>query len=74
MEITITLFASFRAGRFHSKPVEYPPRTTVANVAAALALADADIGLIIVNGRQVELEQELVAGDQLSLFPLLAGG
>jgi sulfur carrier protein len=74
VEITVMLFASLRAGRFHSKPLEYPPRTTVASVAANLALADTDIGLIIVNGRQAELDRQLVAGDVLSLFPLLAGG
>jgi molybdopterin converting factor small subunit len=74
MQITVVLFASFREGRFRSKPLEYPLGTTVGAVAADLALTDADIGLIIVNGRQAELDRELAAGDVLSLFPLLAGG
>lgn len=74
MEITITLFASLRTGRFESTVREYPPLTTVGEVAADLAIRDADLGLIVVNGCQAELDRPLVAGDVLSVFPLLAGG
>jgi len=37
-------------------------------------LSDADIGMVLVNDRQAELEQELLPGDTLSLFPLVGGG
>ncbi|MSN26468.1 MAG: MoaD/ThiS family protein [Geobacter sp.] len=74
MIITVKLFASFRSGRFDIKSCEYPPGTTVADVADSLKLPQGELGIMMINSRHVKLERVLVEGDTLALFPLLGGG
>ena len=74
MEITVRLYLTFRTGRFRSEARQYPAGATVAAVARQLALADTEIGMVLINDRQAELEQELNPGDILSLFPVVGGG
>jgi molybdopterin converting factor small subunit len=74
MQITVKLFASFRAGRFIRENREVATGTRVADVADALGIALSEIGIIMINGRHAEAEQELHDGVTLSLFPLLGGG
>jgi molybdopterin converting factor small subunit len=74
MNVTVKLFASFRAGRFDIETVEYPAGTTVADVADRLKLPQSELGIMLVNSRHVKLEHILVEGDTLALFPLLGGG
>ena len=74
MEITVRLYLTFRTGRFRTETRETPPGVTAAGVARSLAIRDADIGMALVNNRQAELEQELLPGDTLSLFPVVGGG
>jgi len=74
MKITVKLFASFRAGRFEIETREYPPGTTVADVADSLKLPQSELGIMMINHRHVKLERILAEGDTLALFPLLGGG
>jgi molybdopterin synthase sulfur carrier subunit len=74
MHITVSLFLSFRTGRFHTTGLDYPDGTTVKQVVDALALREGDVGTAIVNGREAELDQVLSGGDTLLLFPLVGGG
>jgi molybdopterin converting factor small subunit len=74
MEITVRLYLTFRTGRFRTETSERPAGVTAAGVARSLAIRDADVGMVLVNNRQAELEQELLPGDTLSLFPLVGGG
>lgn len=74
MEITVRLYLTFRTGRFRTETRECPAGVTAAGVARSLAIRDADIGMVLVNNRQAELEQELLPGDTLSLFPVVGGG
>ena len=74
MKITVKLFASFRTGRFEIEAREYPPGTTVAEVADSLNLPRAELGIMMINHRHVKLERILADGDTLALFPLLGGG
>jgi len=74
MNVTVKLFASFRAGRFEIETGDYPDGTTVADVADSLKLPHAELGIMMVNNRHVKLERVLVEGDTLALFPLLGGG
>ena len=74
MQITVRLFASFRAGRFTEAKQDYAPGTRVADVVAVLGIAPADIGMIMLDNRHAEMEQELSDGARLALFPLLGGG
>jgi sulfur-carrier protein len=74
MNITVKLFASFRAGRFEIETGDYPPGTTVADVADSLKLPRTELGIMMINHRHVKLDRLLADGDTLALFPLLGGG
>jgi len=74
MTITVKLFASFRSGRFEIERRDYPPGTTVADVADSLKLPHSELGIMMINNRHVKLERVLIEGDTLALFPLLGGG
>lgn len=74
MRITVKLFASFRAGRFLRDEREVAAGTRVADVADGLDIALSEIGIIMINGRHADAEDELAEGATLSLFPLLGGG
>ena len=74
MNITVKLFASFRAGRFDIETGDYPAGTTVADVADSLKLQQSELGIMMINNRHVKLDRLLVEGDILALFPLLGGG
>jgi molybdopterin converting factor small subunit len=74
MNVTVKLFASFRAGRFEIETGDYPAGTTVADVADSLKLPHSELGIMMVNNRHVKLERVLAEGDILALFPLLGGG
>lgn len=74
MNVTVKLFASFRAGRFEIETGDYPDGTTVADVADCLKLPQSELGIMMINNRHVKLERVLVEGDTLALFPLLGGG
>jgi molybdopterin synthase sulfur carrier subunit len=74
MNITVKLFASFRAGRFDIETGDYPAGTTVADVADSLKLTQSELGIMMINNRHVKLDRLLADGDILALFPLLGGG
>jgi len=74
MNVTVKLFASFRAGRFDIETGDYPAGTTVADVADSLKLPRTELGIMMVNNRHVKLDHQLADGDTLALFPLLGGG
>jgi len=74
MNITVKLFASFRAGRFDIETGDYLAGTTVADVADSLNLPQTEVGIMMVNNRHVKLDHMLADGDVLALFPLLGGG
>lgn len=74
MEITVRLYLTFRTGRFRSEVRQYAAGATVAAVARQLAIRDTEIGMVLINDRQAELERELNPGDTLSLFPVVGGG
>ena len=74
MNVTVKLFASFRAGRFEIETGDYPSGTTVADVADRLKLPRTELGIMMINNRHVKLDHQLADGDILALFPLLGGG
>lgn len=74
MNVTIKLFATFRAGRFAVATREYLPGTTVADVMNELNLPTEEIGATLVNYCHVEEDYQLQDGDTLSIFPLVGGG
>ena len=74
MNITVKLFATFRNGRFKVEQQDWPEGTECQAIVAGLGLTEAEIGIVMINGRHVPLERILAHGDILSLFPLVGGG
>lgn len=74
MQVNVKLFATFRNGRFATARQDYAPGTRIAEVIQALAIPEAEIGMIMLNNRHAEPDQQLEDGANLALFPLLGGG
>ena len=74
MEIEVHLFATLRAGRFRSKRVELPAGSTIGDVCRQLAIGDAEVAIVMVNGSAALRDHTLETGDEVSLFPALGGG
>ncbi len=74
MQVTVKLFANFRVGRFVTATQEYPLGSCVADVISNLQIPIGEIGMIMLNNRHAEPEEQLEDGANLALFPLLGGG
>ena len=79
MKVEIRLFATLQpylpAGA-HGDGVslDVPPGATVRDVMESLKIPGGLACLTVVNGRDADPEQILAPGDELALFPPLAGG
>jgi len=65
MRVTVKLFANFRINRFKQEIREYDSTRTAGDIVEEL---------VFINGRGASMDQALVDGDTLSLFPLVGGG
>jgi molybdopterin converting factor small subunit len=75
VHLTATLRAYLPPGtRGDSVVLDLPDGTTVDQVIHSLRLPPELERLTVVNGRDAALDQRLVEGDVLSVFPPLAGG
>jgi molybdopterin converting factor small subunit len=74
MKITVKLFATFRNGRFKLAEQERPVGINCRTIVLGLGLTEAEIGIVLVNGRHATLDHVLHESDTLSLFPLVGGG
>ncbi len=74
MTITVKLFASFQTGRFAVERRDYAADTTVEDVVRDLAIPATEIGVLMVNGRHVELDRPLAPDEVLAIFPVIGGG
>ena len=74
MQVTVKLFANFRNNRFNKEVRTIAPDVTVGAIVAELAIAEDEVGVVLINGRHGNLDQSLTEGDNLSLFPLVGGG
>jgi sulfur-carrier protein len=74
MQLTVKLFATFRAGRFEAERREYPPGTKLATIVDDLHIRREEIGVLLVSGRHADLEHAPAPGDTIAIFPLLGGG
>lgn len=79
MKVEVRLFATLQS----YLPVDacgdgvslvFPPGATVGDVVASLNIPSDVACLIVVNGRDAAPEQVLAPGDELAMFPPLAGG
>jgi molybdopterin converting factor small subunit len=74
MQIHLKLFANFRFGRFTADTRDYPDGTTVVDVVRSLQIPESEIGIIMVDNKHGEAQDQLQEGANVSLFPLVGGG
>ena len=74
MRVTVKLFANFRAERFKEEVRDYQSEVTVGEIVTELAIPAPEVGIIFINGRNVQMDTPLQDGDTLSIFPLVGGG
>ena len=77
MRIGVRLQLTFKDITSHGEDLFYleaSPGATVGDVLKTLAIPDSVPKVIIVNGRAAKPDRELMEGDQLVLFPPVAGG
>jgi len=79
MKIEVKLFATLQSylpagARGDTISVDLPPDSTVGDVVASLNIPGDVACLTVVNGHDADLEQVLAPGDELAMFPPLAGG
>lgn len=74
MQVEVKLFAGFQKGRFAVRDWELDSGTTIQRVVDEMGIPNAEIGVMMVNGRHAKFDRELAAGDVLAIFPVIGGG
>ncbi|AFL69060.1 MoaD/ThiS family protein [Sulfurospirillum barnesii] len=75
MHVFVKLFAQYREGRFKAEQKEYPEGTTAQTVIDTLDLESVSpLGVLMANGRHVDVSYVLQEGDEIALFPKVGGG
>lgn len=75
MNVVVKLFAQYREGRFKVQECEYPANTTAREIIDALNLESVSpLGVLMVNGKHVDVTYHLQEGDVIALFPKVGGG
>ncbi len=74
MDIRVKLFATLRDGRGKEVMVDASEDATVKSILSSLAIDTKDVAILLVNGRDGKLDQELKVNDVLSIFPPVGGG
>ena len=74
MKVNVKLFASLRTFGPNEEVIELPEQATIDDVVRSLKIPGTIRLLRIVNGEHRPADHVLKDGDELSLFPPLAGG
>jgi sulfur-carrier protein len=74
MEIKVRLFATLRENRGKELQLSLSEDITPADIIDKLEIAKADVAILLVNGRDGSLDQQLNDGDVVSIFPPVGGG
>ncbi len=74
MEIKVRLFATLRENRGKELQLSLSEDITPADIIDKLEIAKADVAILLVNGRDGSLDQQLNDEDVVSIFPPMGGG
>lgn len=74
MKVTVKLFATFRQGRQKVMEMELPDGTTTEDIIEGLGIKKSEVAILLINGRDGQLNRPLVEGDLVALFPPVGGG
>jgi len=74
VSIDLEIFGQLLQGQPRRRTLEMPEKSTARDVARAIGLNFADIGMIAIDGVQSQLDDPVRPGCRLCFFPYLAGG
>ena len=74
MEVTIKLGGQLLPGAPRSQKLTLEHPMTVLDLVFLLGLEPDEVGLIVINGVQSELEDQILTDCRIGLFPYLSGG
>lgn len=74
MKITVKLFATFRDGRQKVIDMNLTETATPQSIIDTLGIHQADVAILLVNGRDGSFDTLLEDNDTVSLFPPVGGG
>ncbi len=74
MQIKVKLFATLRQGRTREMFLDVGPETVPQNIIDLLEIPTGDVAILLINGRDGELDAKLNEADVLSIFPPVGGG
>ncbi|KXG75255.1 MoaD/ThiS family protein [Thermotalea metallivorans] len=74
MDIRIKLFATLRHGRGKELSISLEQGATPKDAIGMLEIAEKDIAILLINGRDGTLDQPLADGDIVAIFPPVGGG
>ena len=74
MKVKLKLFASLRKDRFKEKVIAVNEGTTPFDLLQQFGIEREEAAILLINGRDGELDRELQDGDVVSVFPPLGGG
>lgn len=74
MKIKVKLFATLRDGRGKEMIMDLPNETTVRNIINEINISEEEVAILLINGRDGDLDKSLQDEDVVSIFPPVGGG
>ncbi|WP_026476911.1 MoaD/ThiS family protein [Alkaliphilus transvaalensis] len=74
MEIKVRLFATLREGRGKELMLDLGDVVTPREIIKALNIEEEEVAILLINGRDGELDTLLKRDDVVSIFPPVGGG
>ena len=74
MVIKVRLFATLRKGRDKEMKVEGAENMTCRDIIRELSIPEEDVSILLVNGRDAQMDDSLKPDDVVSIFPPVGGG
>lgn len=74
MNIEVRLFASLREGRGKKLIMNLNEGSTPQDIINQLKINEKDVAILLINGKDGELDRKLADGDIISIFPPVGGG
>jgi molybdopterin converting factor small subunit len=74
MELEIKLFASLRKYNPELERIEVDDGITILELFEKTGIPPSEVAIVLVNGRHATLDQHLLDGETVAVFPPIAGG
>lgn len=73
-KILVKLFANLRDYGDREQEIDFKEGMTPKDIVEKFSIPIEDVAILMINGRRVKLDRELVEDDVLAIFPPVGGG